>query len=514
MGCEPRGPAIKFAGSCAASGILLTLCFPKFNLGWLAWTSLLPLTLAVLTPGAPKRSFYGGWLAGALAYAGILYWIIPTCRMGNVSWPLAALALLALSLYMGLFVGLWAAGTAWAGLHLPSAGIALMGAALWTSLEFIKGSLWGGFPWMLLGYSQWRFPPIMQICSITGIYGLGFVITLVNVTLALAISRRQARANPAMWAPAVLALAFSFSYGYQTLRHNPAGAASPGPQSRICILQPNIDQYKKWNAEYEKESRESLTRLAEQAAVVKPELIVWPEASLPGWWNDPDYALWLSALARKSGAYHLVGTPLADSRGHRNAAILISPRGAWENSYFKQHLVPFGEQIPFPFLEGFIPVLNALGGVSAGSRGQMPMPSPVGTLGVNICYEAIFPAISRRAAQNGAHILVNLTNDAWYLETAAPYQHWVMNVARAIETRRWVIRSANTGISGVIDPYGRIIAQTRLQVRDVLEFTAPSGAPAAGTVYSRFGDFFVYFCAGYCLLCWGIFSLRQALRQP
>lgn len=498
-------------GLSSCSGLLLWLCFPKPDQGWLAWFALIPLSYCLLSQklGA-GASFKSGLLTGSLAYAGILYWIVPTCLTGGVSLPWALAGWILLSLYIGVYTGLWGLGTAWTCPKLPKPLYSLFAASLWVVLEYIKGHFLGGFPWMLLGYSQWKCPFMLSFASWTGVYGLSFLIVLANVFLAQCLEKSSWQRKSLIRIGIAPVLAFCFAWTVYLPPPDPYGEGMPqnlqesSPSPTIAILQPNIYQYQKWDPESEQFIRKTMERLIWGAAQKHPEIILWPEASAPGWLNDPEYSSWLKNLAQKSKSAHLIGIPFQDESGARNSAILLTASGHFSGIYHKEHLVPFGEHIPLSFLLGrWIPVLNELGGISPGDRGQPLLSSPLGPLAATICYESIFPELVRGRVRRGAKWIVNLTNDGWYLDTAAPYQHSIMNVLRAAENRRWVFRSANTGISAVIDPYGRIVQKTSLNTQAVLSVQIPpqSLITSHQSPYTLWGDWLPWACLFFVLCC-------------
>lgn len=359
---------------------------------------------------------------------------------------------------------------------------------------------------MLLGYSQWESPFMLSFSSWTGVYGLSFLIVLVNVFLAQSLDSSSWRLKSLIrlgWAPALgLSLAWA-SYSPPPSLEKSRTESSSGPV--VSILQPNIYQYQKWDPEAEQFIRKTMEALVWGAAQKHPQLVIWPEASAPGWLNDPEYSAWLRTLAGKSKAHHLIGIPFQDEQGTRNSAVLLTESGLLSGIYHKEHLVPFGEQIPLSFLlERWIPVLNELGGIAPGDPGQPLLSSPLGPLAATICYESIFPELVRGRVRKGAGWIVNLTNDGWYLDTAAPYQHFIMNVLRAAENRRWVLRSANTGISALIDPYGRVVEKTVLNTQTVLTARIPSPIANHQSLYALWGDWLPRACllfAFSCMIC-------------
>jgi len=483
------------------SGVLAVFCFPRFNGGGLAWICFLPLLMGCFYL-EPMDAFGWGWGAGLLFNLGTLYWIYPTCRWASVSVPVAVLGLVSLSVYLGVY---WAVFCGGAGVFLRK-NIFLFPfylGALWVSLELIRTHFLTGFPWLLLAYSQWHRPFFLSLAEWGGAYAVSFFVFFTNgvlVSVALVFLDRRSWRTVFIGGLGFVAL---LSLDFYLWR-------KPHPQNNsgfsVALIQGNIDQYRKWNAFYEKSVVETYSRLTRWAVFSRPNLIVWPETAVPGWVpNDSIYLDWLTNLTKETGAYLLTGAVTRNGGRDYNAVFLFSAQGAMVSSYFKQHLVPFGEFVPMGrFLGRWIKVLNALGGFSRGQKSSVlcgPVP-----LGVTVCFEGLFPDLVRRFVYNGAEILVNITNDGWYRDTAAPEQHLAANVLRAVENRRWLLRVANTGISAVIDPWGRLVTTGPLLKESVL--LAHVIPLQEKTFYTRYGNVFAGGC--FCLSLFGIvFWKRQ-----
>ena len=483
------------------SAALTILTFPNFNNALLAWVALVPLSYAILVEKSP-RPFLTGWLTGALAYSGILYWLIVTFQAAHQSIALGLVCLIALSAYLGLFWGAWT----WFLSRLRGGSLAIVfgGAAAWAALEFLRTFLFSGFPWALLADSQYLHPFVIQIASLTGAYGVGFLIVAFNLTIAL-VSDPARRTQKRLWIAAPALVAASCLFGIYRLSE---AAPAPSQTIPVALLQGSIDQYKKWSPAYVTEIEQTYRDLAIKASQQKPKIIVWPETSIPGYlMQDPPLWQWLQSVIRPTGAYHLIGAPMLHADRHvYNAGCVLSPQGVLEGEYGKIHLVPFGEVVPWASVLGrFVGVLNELGGFTAGTAS--PVLAVDGCrIGVNVCYEAIFPQIARRSVRMGGQVIANLTNDGWYMRTAAPYQHFAPNILRAVENDRWVMRADNTGISALIDPRGRIVKASPIFVSCYITGTIEPRDTL--TLYTRLGDWFAWLCAAFCL---GI-CLRDILR--
>lgn len=488
------------------SAVLYVLCFPKFNLGgWLGWFALVPWFFGVADE-RPRRAFRRSAVAGFLAHVGILYWVYPTCRWGSVGPAVSALALAALAAYLCLYWGVFGA--------MVSVGPRASGArpfyiaAAWVVCEELRSRLFSGFPWLPFASSQWLVPKHLSLAAWGGAASVSFLLVLFNAVLfetAMALRRRDRRAFKVL-APAVSVLISLTALGVWLWRR-----PFPMEGAPVAVVQGNIDQYKKWDEAYEAEIVDAYSGLTRKAAVGAPRLLVWPETAVPGWIpNDRKYLEWASRLARESGAYLLFGAVSRQENLDFNAAFLLAPTGELVGQYRKQHLVPFGEYAPFRSVLGKLSgVLNALGAFDAGREASV-LRGPV-RLGVSICYEGLFPSLVREFARGGAEVLINITNDGWYRDTAGPEQHFAANVLRAVENRRWLLRAANTGISGVVNPRGEIVGRTRLLEPAVLSASVPPMSERS--LYVRWGDWFIGVCA-VLLLGFAVASAGKPYRPP
>jgi len=286
-------------------------------------------------------------------------------------------------------------------------------------------------------------------------------------------------------------LTFFLIYGAGKLRLH-ASKGIDFKTIRVALLQGNINQYQKWDAEYEAGIRKTYEGLVKKATEQKAELILWPESAVPGWFpNENFYKLWVSRLAKQSKAHHLIGAVSSRGKKDFNSIFHISPEGEIKGVYDKQHLVPFGEYVPLaPLLRKVTPYLGKLGTFESGKKFRLFDINGIKIL-PNICYEAIFPGLIKKGVALGAHLIVNSTNDGWYLDTGAPEQHFVANIFRAVENGKVVLRVANTGISCVIDPWGRRLLETGLLQKGTFIFDVPLYKESPQTPYPWSGNFFL-----------------------
>jgi len=523
-----------------ASGLFLPLSFPKSDLGLLAWIALVPLHWA-LDGKSKAQAFWIGWLSGTIAFTGMMAWVVTTMNTyGKVPLVISYGLMLLLTIYLGLYVGLYSAGAVWFRTLIPRYGLFAV-PCLWVTLELIRTYVLSGLPWGLLGYSQYRQIEVIQIADHMGVYGVSFLIVLVNVALAEFLSWlmplvrgfRPAKLPWELVAMAALLVTLSWEYGLATLSGAPT---SDIPRSSISVgvVQPNVDQAVKWDTAYREETLARFDRLTEQLGRAT-DLVIWPEAATPFVFErEPVYQLQLIALANRAQAPILFGSPALrfypDRRPYLlNSAYLLSPDGQLLGRYDKQHLVPFGEYIPFKssllfFLDKLV---EGIGDFEAGTGPTVltltpkPRPAAAGTagttprpinFGVAICYEVIFPNLVRQFAVNGAEFLVTVTNDAWFGTSSAAAQHFSMVVFRAVENHLAFARSANTGISGFIDPFGHIVEATPIFTEKAVKATMQVWRPH--TFYSRHGDVFAYGCVIICALLCLFGSFRTKGSEP
>ncbi len=488
----------------ALSGLLLTGAFPKWGVPPVAWVALVPLLISIRNASAAER-FRLGLVTGLVHYATLLYWLIGTMQtFGGIPWIGSLGALLLLAAYLGLYTAAFSTVLAW--VAITPAGLFLAPPCLWVCLEYIRTAALTGFPWGILGCSQAPVLQILQVSDIFGVYGVSFLIVLVNAAIALAwLHLRNAdwRNRPVSGKSAALALltgaclvAACLLYGKLRIRQIDAQIAA-APTVQTAVVQANIAQDVKWDPDFADAAVTAYEKLTRNAAALAPDLVVWPETATPFYlFRDVPGTRRVLQTVRRTGAAFLIGTPAAEhtDSGVRyfNRALLLGPDGSQKGAYDKSHLVPFGEYVPckkwLPFVQKMV---TGAGDFTPGRKGAI-LAWDKGRIGVQICYEMIFPALSRKAVRNGAELLANLTNDAWYGRSSAPYQLFAMAVVRAVENRRAVIRAANTGISGHIDPAGRVLDTTPLFETAVRTSRVPK--LSTQTCYTRWGDWFPIGC--------------------
>jgi len=433
---------------------------------WIApWLALAPLFLLL----AHRRSGWLAWLHGTAAWVAAIPWITPTLiTYGKVPRHLAVLGLLMLSVYLGSFAGVFGAlgGRIWrrAGRSRLDFAVVLLGLpALWIALEWVREWLLSGFPWNLTAYAAIEVPGVLASSAWLGVWLLGFVVAFANAAFALAAAhRRWEVAALGVLLPAIL---------LATAGRWAAGVADvAGPPRSVRVLQPNIENLTAWDPAIVQTHYEKVFRLSEDLCDRPGALIVWPEsAAWPySYTRNPSFRIDIDRLAAR-GCPVLFNSSHEESEGvWYNSAFLVAD-GETAVRYDKRHLVPFGEYVPFG---GIIPFVDRLAR-NAGDFSPAPeirlLPWGSEALGMAICFEVTFPDEVSATVQAGATVLVTLTNDAWYGDTAAPWQHLRAARFRAAENRRPLLRSAITGVSAVIAPDGSVQGQLGVGKEGVLK---------------------------------------------
>lgn len=479
-----------------ASGILLFLSFPKFEFHFLVWFSLTPLLIAI-GDKTPQEAFLSGLITGLVYNIGIIYWVtFVVVQYGYLPLYLGISAMLLLALYLSVYVALFAAGVVF--FARRNIAVIISAPVLWICLEYGKSHFLTGFPWENLAYALYDNLHLIQIVDITGTYGLSFLIVIISCVFyeIVTSSGVERKKTVSLLMGSIIIIGMVFAYGLYRV-DTVKDMESHGNVTDVVIAQGNIDQSLKWSPEYQYKTLNIYRDLSLKMAQANTDLIVWPETAAPFFFqNIDDKHRLLLRIARERQSYLLFGSPsFLNEKGRRvfqNSAYLISPSGEIVGKYDKMHLVPYGEYVPFRKFFFFLEKLVVgVGDFVPGSE-LKPLALDGGKTGILICYEGIFPQISRSYRKKGASLLINITNDAWFGTSSAPYQHLVMTAFRAVENRVYIIRAANTGISAIIAPTGQIVSRSglfeRTGLRGSVKFINGS------TFYSQYGDIFAYIC--------------------
>lgn len=472
------------------SAILLILSFPRFDYELLAWFALIPLLVALKERNL-RWAFILSFITGITFFAGVFYWI-------NIVNGFRLNDFILCIVYLGCYFGLFGLGFNFISnkSRLPPI---LTAPALWVSLEYLRshaGIL--SLPWALLGHSQYLNLPIIQISTFTGVYGVSFLIVMANAALSGIMLSHAKDFKPVLITSLILGIVLA--YGFIVI-----SGESERSKISITVIQGNLPHDLRWGPAFQKENLEKHLQLTKEAVNAgRASIIVWPEVAAQGSLTH-DLYLWqsISNLAKETDAYLLIGSADRPKFGQRefkkkrryNSAFLISPRGSLDGQYNKIRLTPFGEYLPY---ENFLPwpsrfVSNSANFIS-GKEYTIFNLNDI-KFGITICWENIFPDHFRKFVKQGANFMINITNEAWFGETAAPYQFLMINVFRAVENRVSIVRSAYTGISSFIDPHGRIIGRIKDNNKDTFVegyLTKEIPLSKGKAFYTIYGDIFAY----------------------
>ena len=500
----------------AASGVLLALSFPKFGHPALAWIALAPLLVALAGEDSQRpriadqtsHSFLLGLVTGVVYFTGTLYWITRVMAVyGDLSGWVAVLINALLIAYLALFPAIFALIVRRVlASHGPPA---LMAAPIvWVATELGRTYLLTGFPWVLLGYSQITVLPIAQLASVFGVYGVSMLVAAVSAALAaIGVSAAgaggQAEDGPfwKRWAPGLAVVSIVLVVAaWGSWRVARSELTREGERVRVGLVQGNVDQGQKWNPARAAAIFQDYLRLSRRAIAAGAELVLWPESATPFLFEEDRAAAdVVRSLAKQAHIPILLGSDQIEWRvdgstrvpdKYYNSAFLVRADGTTAGAYRKMHLVPFGEYVPLKELLFFAgPLVEAVGPFSAGTDPAL-LPVNGHPVSVAICYEVVYPALVRQFVIRGSELLTTITNDAWFGATSAPHQHFAQASMRAIEEGRYLVRSANTGISGIVDPYGRVVAKSDIFQSAVL--VGDVRFLRVTTYYARHGDIVAY----------------------
>jgi apolipoprotein N-acyltransferase len=509
--------------------LLLASAFPKFDLAGFAW--ICPALLLLAARGQSGwDAFRAGYVGGLAFWLASLYWLLfmPVTGLPILGW-------IALSAYVAVFFGVWT----WlvSGFKFQASNWSarlrwsLSGAAIWVALEWVRGWLFSGFPWSFLGASQYQLVPLIQIASLTGVYGVSFLVVWFSLAIYSAgemiyrhPSKRQVWQAEMVVPLAAIVLLFVGGLFWMNRKQS-----SVETMLRIVAVQPSVPQTLIWSPTEDEKRFTELLAVSQQAMTNHPDLLLWPESAVPMF--DGVYDL-ISRFAQTNHVGIIFNGDDATFRpnatNYFNSAFLVRPDGNFASVYHKQKLVIFGEYIPLvrwlPFLKWFTPITD---GWTAGDQpgvfeldwlGQKES-EPVITLNQDssnaparcavqvsplICFEDVFPGVARRAANRDTDFLVNLTNDGWFSESAEQWQHLANSVFRAVENGLPLVRAANNGITGWIDEHGRVREIFRTAAGSeygpgplLMEIPLrPSTEAHAETFYHRHGNWFAWGCMG------------------
>ena len=495
------------------SGLLLYASFPTLGMSFLAWFALVPFFI-VLLRSRPFIGFLWSFIFVVVFYTGFFIWIFDLSKYNLLHHAI-------LWVYLGPLTGLFGIALSYTAKRRGQAAALLAAPFFWVIVEYVRSNLsFLALPWALLAHTQYQHPVIIQIASVFGTYGVSFLIVLVNsavTAIVIAVANRVKFLKPPFYqslsnrglgvilGAAGVCVALALVYGYMIVNQTVAGTPI-----KLAVVQGNIEQNKKWDRNYYKFIMQTYRNLTLSAASKRPTMIVWPETATPGSISR-HLGMYhqLKLIATEADAYLLFGSAQGakfakketDKSKYVNSAFLIPPGKKKEKTqrYDKIRLLPFGEYLPhketIPWSYLKVP---DVGNYIPGNEYTV-FDHPKFRFSVTICWENLFPGHVREFVKNGAQFIINLTNEAWFGKTAAPYQFLSMSVFRAVENRIYIVRCANTGVSCIIDSNGRILDRVKDENgKDIFIRGILSGEVAtreAQTIYTHYGDWFAWFSA-------------------
>lgn len=517
--------------ACAVwSGLLLALCYPPFQLGGLSWIALTPLISAIWFAEPWQRREHWrplllGYVTGAVYFLGCLHWIITVTTAG---W-------IALSLYVAVYPAIWAAFVGFAATPRQSPfeakpvwmkswnnlRVAALAAAAWAGLEWIRGEIFTGFGWNALGIALHENVALIQITDITGVAGLSFLLVMVNMMIVITVKRLKTEIGRHRLRPhydfslTVAIVALVFGYGARQLFEKPA----PAIPLTVAAVQANVPILVKRDPEREEAILDLHKRLTEAAIATRPDLLIWPEAATPRPLFS-DQRSWdvVRSLAESFDGDFLLGTVHFANEGDFNSVVLLSRQAKDAALYHKVHLVPFGEYVPlrdsFPLFAWIVGDLVPDDFDFGPGPKVLQLASKPVKVGPLICFEDTLGDLARKFVRQGAQIFVTVTNDGWFLKSAGSQQHVIHALFRCAETKIPMVRAANTGVSCVIDRFGRIRDRLRDESGDTFIegfFTASVEVPRNPglTFYVRNGEVFALACLGTALAAAAVTFFRR-----
>ncbi len=499
----------------ALSGLLLSAGFPKPAMFYFSWVSLVPLFYAVQRKTG-KQALALGYICGFMHSLTCLFWIYHAIHFfGGFSPALSFLVLLPLCCIMAVYPAVFALLAQKCECRPLLFVFGLPFA--WVALEWARAFAISGFPWANLGYTQTPLNRLIQVADITGVYGLSWLVVLGNTVIFGFIRNFNRRSGVAVLSACIVC---ALLYGFWRCDQI-GGLQNRSGELNVGVIQGNIAQNEKWDPAFEAETISRYARLSLECVKQEPvpDILVWPESAMPFFYGlDESLSPRVDNIVRQTGKpllFGSIGVTQVDGKARLlNRAYLLDERAGLVGAYAKQHLVPFGEYVPWSNILFFVKH------IAAGSVDFIPgtNPGPLlfegPPLGVLICYETIFPQIARESVRRGAQVLMNITNDAWYGDTGGPYQHLEIARWRAIEFRVPLVRAANTGISAMFDATGQECGRLALNTSGFL--TCSVHPMSYLSFYAKYGDLFAWFCvfAALCVIIFEIVNVRLIRRVP
>jgi apolipoprotein N-acyltransferase len=475
----------------AAAGILFGLAFPDYSQSWLIFVWLLPLAVAVVRARGKGEAFCLGWLFQTIAWLIMVPWVIRVMsHYGGLPLPVGVLLYIAMALYLGMYGGLFTLFVRWL---RPGAGFSrwLLIPLAWCAVEYLRTYLFTGFPWNLIAAAIVNWPSLVMFDRVAGPYALGVLILLPATAMAWLITQRTSMVQRIFAVGGVAILMFVW-WSTGLVASKLIGRPSEAPKVRAALLQPNISQEMRWSESSLSTIYQKMMAMTDEAIAHGAQIVIWPESTVPLSYSTTQfYRDSIEAVSRDRHVDIILGSVAEEASAPNklfNAAFLVS-EGNTIGHYDKIKLVPFGEYVPLRKVLFFAQKLvKAVGEFEFGTR-DTPL---VGRLkyGPAICYEIVYPQITRQQVRNGADVLVTITNDAWYDGTSAPMQHLNQARLRAVEDDRYLLRAGTTGISALVDPTGQLLQSIAMGREGIIY--ANFQPRHSTTPYVRFGDWFAW----------------------
>lgn len=484
------------------SGILLALSFQKFNFYFLAWIAFVPFIYCIYKSNI-KYSIIYGFITGIIFSLISFNWMFLFLLTNTNSMKASLIVSVLFWLYQSIYFVIWSILFNVVKKN-NEITVSVFISSLWVFLEYIKNYFLGGFPINLLGYSQSSFTTIIQIVDVFGVYFISFIIILINIFIFYWLKEQ----NKKYLIISILIILFLLIYGH--MRINQFSEINSENKIKIGVVQPNIEQYKKWDEKRKQEISDKLLLYSQKFKNSDIDILLYPETVLPGKLLLEESMKLLAKGISSFAEITLIGGKFYERSKVYNAIFIMDNNGHIIGKYKKKHLVLFGEYVPFKnFLVDLLKKINLSDNFNKEENIEIYKFEKYG-LGINICSENYYPYLSREFVLKGATLLTTHSNDAWCDGLSYPYQHFVLNIFRAVENRKYLIVASNTGISGVISPTGKIIKQTKNQEQVCFEETVYTNNYI--TINDKIGDLFVWLCIIYVvclLLIYEIFGKRK-----
>ncbi|MCL2335687.1 MAG: apolipoprotein N-acyltransferase, partial [Endomicrobia bacterium] len=473
---------------------------------FLIWIGFIPFFF-LLFRTKPLGSLMYAFIAGYVFNMQANFWLIDTVYLFTDRYIISVICYMCFCAYFAVYWGIWGWLSSIAAKYFSNTWIfIIVSSCLWVIVEYVRANILTGWPWLIAGYSQYRFTQIIQIAEFTGVYGVSFLIMFVNGLLYFGIVKKK----KAYFVVAAAAFIAAFAFGAsRSAKFKNFG----GREFSAAIMQSNVEQYKKLDNSYRNEMLSGLEDFASKLHDIKADINVWSESEIinliPA---DFDSYVFADKIAKEAGGFNMLGAPYLGGDGRLfNAVFYFNGKGGYVAMHSKNHLVPFGEYMPFgEEFSKLLGVPNINDDITRGTDTNVFTDGEI-FAGPLICSENFFPDIVRRFVFSGAKVLTNHINDAWFMDSSAPHKHFCVNIFRAIESRKAVLVAADTGVSAIIDASGTILASTKVYERAIL--TGVFRQNDYITFYMRYGDVFMKLCILFVLFCAAVILRQRTVRQ-